>query len=114
LQGASRGIDKAKDGALHEKEQRKQKSPCVQAGEKSGLAARNAHFCRGKKQDVVGISIINYSTEEIEEIQIVGVYGMNFDNMPELKWKWGYFGLLGVMAALGLSMLAIFKKRKWL
>jgi len=39
---------------------------------------------------------------------------MNFDNMPELKWKWGYFGLLGAMAALGISMLAIFKKRKWL
>jgi magnesium transporter len=45
---------------------------------------------------------------------IVGVYGMNFDNMPELKLKWGYFGLWGIMAALGLAMLAIFKKRKWL
>ena len=45
---------------------------------------------------------------------IVGIYGMNFENMPELKWTWGYFGLLGVMAALGLTMLGIFKKRKWL
>jgi magnesium transporter len=45
---------------------------------------------------------------------IVGVYGMNFENMPELKWRWGYFGLLGIMAALGLTMLALFKKRKWL
>jgi len=45
---------------------------------------------------------------------IVGIYGMNFENMPELKWRWGYFGLLGVMAALGLTMLGIFKKRKWM
>ena len=45
---------------------------------------------------------------------IAGIYGMNFENMPELKWAWGYFGLLGFMAALGLTMLGIFKKRKWL
>jgi magnesium transporter len=34
--------------------------------------------------------------------------------MPELKWKWGYFGLLGIMAAIALVMLGIFRKRKWL
>ncbi len=45
---------------------------------------------------------------------IAGIYGMNFVNMPELKWTWGYFGLLGIMAAIALTMLAIFKKRKWL
>lgn len=45
---------------------------------------------------------------------IAGIYGMNFENMPELKWTWGYFGLLGVMAAIGLVMLGIFKRRKWL
>jgi len=45
---------------------------------------------------------------------IAGIYGMNFENMPELKWKYGYFVLLGVMTALGLTMLVFFKKRKWL
>lgn len=45
---------------------------------------------------------------------IAGVYGMNFVNMPELQWKWGYYAVLAGMAALGISMLAIFKKRKWL
>lgn len=45
---------------------------------------------------------------------IAGIYGMNFENMPELKWKWGYFAVMGVMAALGIVMLAIFKRRKWL
>ncbi|MBW6487421.1 MAG: magnesium/cobalt transporter CorA [Syntrophobacterales bacterium] len=45
---------------------------------------------------------------------IAGVYGMNFEYMPELKWKWGYFTLLGFMAALVIIMLALFKRRKWL
>ncbi|MFO1258223.1 MAG: magnesium/cobalt transporter CorA [Gammaproteobacteria bacterium] len=44
---------------------------------------------------------------------IVGVYGMNFDYMPELKWPWGYYAIWGVMAALGLSMLLYFKIKKW-
>jgi magnesium transporter len=45
---------------------------------------------------------------------IAGIYGMNFDYMPELKWTWGYFGLLGIMAAIAIVMLGIFRKRKWL
>jgi len=45
---------------------------------------------------------------------IAGIYGMNFENMPELRTRNGYFILLGVMASLMLSMLAIFKSRKWI
>jgi magnesium transporter len=45
---------------------------------------------------------------------IAGIYGMNFEYMPELKWTWGYFGLLGIMAVIALTMLGIFKKRRWL
>lgn len=44
---------------------------------------------------------------------IVGVYGMNFDNMPELHWKYGYFIILGFMFLLLLGMIIYFKKRKW-
>jgi magnesium transporter len=44
---------------------------------------------------------------------IAGVYGMNFDNMPELRWEWGYFAILGIMAAIGLFMLSYFKRKKW-
>lgn len=44
---------------------------------------------------------------------IVGVYGMNFDNMPELHWKYGYFIILGAMFVLLLGMIIYFKKRKW-
>lgn len=44
---------------------------------------------------------------------IVGVYGMNFDNMPELHWQYGYFIIVGVMALLLLGMIYYFKKKKW-
>lgn len=45
---------------------------------------------------------------------IVGLYGMNFEHMPELKWKWGYFAVLGIMSAIGIFMVIYFKKKKWL
>ncbi|MES2799735.1 MAG: magnesium/cobalt transporter CorA [Bacteroidota bacterium] len=45
---------------------------------------------------------------------IVGVYGMNFENMPELKTKYGYFVALAVMTTLALGMFFIFWKRGWL
>lgn len=44
---------------------------------------------------------------------IVGVYGMNFDFMPELRWKYGYFGILFFMFLLVLAMVYFFKKKKW-
>jgi len=44
---------------------------------------------------------------------VAGVYGMNFVHMPELSWKYGYFGTLGVMALLALAMLAYFKRKGW-
>lgn len=44
---------------------------------------------------------------------IVGIYGMNFENMPELSWKYGYFLSLGIMGILGGSMYLWFKKKGW-
>jgi magnesium transporter len=44
---------------------------------------------------------------------IVGIYGMNFEYMPELKWKYGYFAILGVMAVIAFSMYWWFKKKGW-
>lgn len=45
---------------------------------------------------------------------IAGVYGMNFQYMPELEWRWGYFAVLLLMLGAGLSMLVYFWRRKWL
>ncbi len=44
---------------------------------------------------------------------IVGVYGMNFDVMPELRYKYSYFIVLAVMFLLVLGMVYYFKKKKW-
>ena len=45
---------------------------------------------------------------------IVGVYGMNFENIPELKHQNGYFIIMACMLILGISLLAYFIKRGWL
>lgn len=45
---------------------------------------------------------------------IAGVYGMNFKYMPELEWHWGYFAVLLVMIIAALSLLAFFRRKKWL
>ncbi|MDR2213562.1 MAG: magnesium transporter CorA family protein [Pseudomonadales bacterium] len=45
---------------------------------------------------------------------IAGIYGMNFDNMPELHWRYGYFMVLGVMLGLLLTMTVFAWRRKWL
>ncbi len=45
---------------------------------------------------------------------IAGIYGMNFDYMPELKWHYGYFGVLLAMAVVSMSLLIYFRKKKWL
>jgi magnesium transporter len=45
---------------------------------------------------------------------IVGLYGQNFDHMPELRWWWGYYYSLGVIVASTVLQLALFKWRKWI
>jgi magnesium transporter len=45
---------------------------------------------------------------------LAGIYGMNFNHMPELGWRWGYFALLGVMAAIAGVMVWFFRRKKWL
>jgi magnesium transporter len=44
---------------------------------------------------------------------IAGVYGMNFKNMPELEWQWGYFVAVTGMILIGLSMAVYFKIKNW-
>lgn len=44
---------------------------------------------------------------------IAGIYGMNFSNMPELHWKYGYFAVLGFMGLLSIWMILAFLKRGW-
>ena len=45
---------------------------------------------------------------------VAGIYGMNFEFMPELKWHWGYPAVLIAMAAIAAGMLVYFHRKKWL
>jgi magnesium transporter len=44
---------------------------------------------------------------------VAGLYGMNL-KMPETRWDWAYPAVLGVMAAVGVGMVAYFKRKKWI
>lgn len=45
---------------------------------------------------------------------VVGIYGMNFHHMPELATRWGYPAVLAAMAAIAVTMLAWFRRRRWI
>jgi magnesium transporter len=45
---------------------------------------------------------------------VAGVYGMNFEHMPELRWRWGYPAILLVMGAMAGGMLLFFARKGWL
>jgi len=54
------------------------------------------------------------STLFIPLMFLVGVYGMNFENIPELSWEYGYFYVWGLMILITVLLIFYFKKRKWL
>ena len=45
---------------------------------------------------------------------IAGIYGMNFEHMPELKWRYGYLLSLLVMAGIDIYLYFRFKRTRWL
>ena len=45
---------------------------------------------------------------------LAGLYGMNFDHMPELHWEYGYFLLLGLMFFIFVGLMLFFNQKKWL
>ena len=70
-------------------------------------------------------SIANRQNETMKVLSIVaaiflpltllaGIYGMNFENMPELGWKWGYYAVLGFMGAVVVFLVWWFWFRGWI
>jgi magnesium transporter len=45
---------------------------------------------------------------------VAGIYGMNFDNIPELHWKYGYFMVLSVLAVVCVGLWRTFRRNNWL
>ncbi len=72
------------------------------------------------------LSEISYRTNSVMKILTIistifipltflaGVYGMNFKNMPELGWKYGYFFLWGFMLLIFIASLLFFRRKKWI
>lgn len=72
------------------------------------------------------LSVVSQRTNEIMKVLtlfsaimlpltfIAGVYGMNFENMPELQSRYGYFAVLAVMIVVAIGMVTWFRRRNWL
>jgi len=71
------------------------------------------------------MNTINYKMNEVMKLLtiittifiplsfIAGIYGMNFQNMPELGWQNGYFGVLAIMGTIFVLMIVYFRYKKW-
>jgi magnesium transporter len=66
------------------------------------------------RMNVVMKRLTSISTILMSVTLIAGIYGMNFDFMPELKWRFGYVGALGSMLLIGIAIFLYFRKIKWL
>jgi len=71
------------------------------------------------------MNTINYKMNEVMKLLtiittifiplsfIAGIYGMNFQHMPELTWEMGYFGVLAIMGVIFILMIGYFRYKKW-
>jgi len=79
----------------------------------SGLLDTYLSSASNKMNEVMKVLTI-IATLFIPLTFIAGIYGMNFQHMPELSWKYGYLAVWGVMALSAGLMIHYFKRRKWL
>jgi magnesium transporter len=74
-----------------------------------------AHFSiRGEQMNEIMKRLTLISTIMLPLTLIAGIYGMNFENMPELKWHYGYYFAIGLMLLVATGVISYFKSRKWL
>lgn len=79
----------------------------------SGLL--EAHFSiRSEQMNEIMKRLTLISTIMLPLTLIAGIYGMNFEFMPELKWQYGYFSALGLMGVVAGGILVFFRAKKWL
>lgn len=79
----------------------------------SDLVQTNMANLNGRLNQVIKVLTV-ISTIFIPLTFIVGVYGMNFENFPELHWYYGYFIIWGVMILIVAVQLIIFRRNKWI
>lgn len=79
----------------------------------SGLFDLHFSVTADKTNDIIKFLTI-FSATILPLSLIAGIYGMNFDNMPELHSAYGYFITLGLMFAVGIGMLFYFWRKGWI
>ncbi len=79
----------------------------------SGLLEAHFSVIATKTNDVMKLLAV-FSAIMLPLTLIAGIYGMNFDNMPELHSKYGYFATLGLMAIVAIILLIYFWRRGWI
>jgi len=70
--------------------------------------------CASNRMNEVMKVLTIISTIFIPLTFIAGVYGMNFEHMPELHWRWSYAGVWGLMLLSTLTMITYFRRKGWL
>ncbi|MBT8235271.1 MAG: magnesium and cobalt transport protein CorA [Bacteroidia bacterium] len=68
---------------------------------------------QGHKLNEVMKTLTIFSVIFIPLTFIAGIYGMNFENMPELKWQSGYFLVIGVMLIVSFGIIWYITRKKW-
>jgi magnesium transporter len=72
------------------------------------------HSELGQKANHVMKTLTIVSTIFIPLTFIAGVYGTNFEHLPELHWKYAYYAMWGIMTVIAIGLLVYFKIKKWL
>ncbi|MDY6800870.1 MAG: magnesium/cobalt transporter CorA [Bacteroidota bacterium] len=79
--------------------------------QKSLMELNNSNMNNNLNQVMKTLTII--ATIFIPLTFVAGIYGMNFEHMPELGWKYGYGGVLGIMILLAGLMIWYMKRKRW-
>jgi magnesium transporter len=78
------------------------------------FAFEAAHLLESQRQSDISRRFAAWAAILAFPTALAGIYGMNFKDMPELDWQWGYFGVLGVIAAVCTTLYLRFRKAGWL
>ena len=73
-----------------------------------------SHLLEQQRQGTITRQLAAWAAILAVPTAIAGIYGMNFDNMPELKWRYGYFLVVGLITILCVILYGRFKRARWL
>ncbi len=107
------GLNRSRLNDLHENSERLQSLSSlldeISKDLKDGYLSLSAHRLNHIMRVLTVVTVIF-----VPMTFVAGLYGMNFEYMPELKWRYGYFAALGVMTFIAIALLVVFRRRGWM